>query len=135
MRIDPAVLGKGGRSAALVWLMQPVLDRIFVAHEGSLLLLIAGAALALALVKGLADYGATVSMTRIGQRVIADVQIALFARLMRADLAYFHANPTGTLISRFTSDAALLRGTAASVLAGNGKDAETINFIDAVMLY
>ena len=168
MRTDPAILGRGGRSAALVWrlardfmrphgkrivlafllmglaagstagrawLMQPVLDRIFVAHEGSLLLLIAGAALALALVKGLADYGATVSMTRIGQRVIADVQIVLFARLMRADLAYFHANPTGTLISRFTSDAMLLRNAAASVIAGIGKDAVTVAFLIGVMFY
>jgi subfamily B ATP-binding cassette protein MsbA len=88
MRIEPVILGRGGRSAALVWrlardfmrphlrrivlafllmglaagstagrawLMEPVLDRIFVAREGSLLLLIAGGALALALVKGLAD--------------------------------------------------------------------------------
>jgi ATP-binding cassette, subfamily B, bacterial MsbA len=168
MRIDPAILGRGGRSAALVWrlardfmrphgkrvvlafllmglaagstagrawLMQPVLDRIFVAHEGSLLLIIAGAALALALAKGLADYGATVLMNRIGQRVIADVQIALFARLMRADLAYFHANPTGTLISRFTSDAMLLRNAAASVIAGIGKDAVTVVFLIGVMFY
>src|SRR5215471_8274213 len=168
MRTDPAILGRGGRSAALVWrlardfmrphgkrvvlafvlmglaagstagrawLMQPVLDRIFVAREGSLLLLIASGALALALVKGLADNGQAVLMTRVGQRVIADVQIALFARLMRADLAYFHANPTGTLISRFTSDAALLRGTAASVLAGIGKDAVTVVFLVGVMFY
>jgi len=168
MRINPAILARGGRSAALVarlardfmrphvrrivlafvlmglaagstagraWLMQPVLDRIFVAREGSLLLLIASGALALALVKGLADYGQAVLMTRVGQRVIADVQIALFARLMRADLAYFHANPTGTLISRFTSDAALLRGTAASVLAGIGKDAVTVVFLVGVMFY
>jgi len=168
MRIDPAIMGRGGRSAALVgrlardfmrpharrimlafllmglaasstagraWLMQPVLDRIFVAREGSLLLLIAGVALALALVKGLADYGEAVLMTRVGQRVIADVQIALFARLMRADLAYFHANPTGTLISRFTSDAALLRGAAANVLAGIGKEAVTVVFLVGVMFY
>jgi len=168
MRIDPAILGRGGRSAVLVgrlvrdfmrpharrialafllmalaagstagraWLMQPVLDRIFVAHEGSLLLLIAGGALILALVKGLADYGEAVLMTRVGQRVIADVQIALFARLMRADLAYFHANPTGTLISRFTSDAALLRGAAANVLGGIGKDAVTVVFLVGVMFY
>jgi len=112
-----------------------VLDRIFVAREGSLLLLIAGVALALALVKGLADYGEAVLMTRVGQRVIADVQIALFARLMRADLAYFHANPTGTLISRFTSDAALLRGAAANVLAGIGKEAVTVVFLVGVMFY
>ena len=168
MRIDPAILGRGGRSAVLVgrlvrdfmrpharrialafllmalaagstagraWLMQPVLDRIFVAHEGSLLLLIAGGALILALVKGLADYGEAVLMTRVGQRVIADVQIALFARLMRADLAYFHANPTGTLISRFTSDAALLRGAAANVLGGIGKDTVTVVFLVGVMFY
>jgi subfamily B ATP-binding cassette protein MsbA len=168
MRIDPAILGKGGRSAALIWrlardfmrphakpivlsfvlmglaagstagrawLMQPVLDRIFVAREGSLLLLIAGAALAFALTKGLADYGASVLMTRVGQRVIADVQIALFARLMRADLAYFHANPSGTLISRFTNDAVLLRGAAANVIAGVGKDAVTVVFLVGVMFY
>jgi subfamily B ATP-binding cassette protein MsbA len=115
--------------------MQPVLDRIFVAREGSLLLLIAGAALVLAIVKGLADYGEAVLMTLVGQRVIADVQIALFARLMRADLAYFQANSTGTLISRFTSDAALLRGTAANVLAAIGKDAVTVVFLVGVMFY
>src|ERR1700739_564012 len=168
MRIDAAILGKGGRSAALLgrlardfmrphvrrlvlafllmglaagstagraWLMQPVLDRIFVAREGSLLLLIAGGALGLALIKGLADYGEAVLMTRVGQRVIADVQIALFARLMRADLAYFHAHPSGTLISRFTSDAALLRNAAANVLAGIGKDAVTVVFLVGVMFY
>ena len=168
MRIDPAIVVMGGRSAALVWrlardfmrphlrrilfafllmglaaastagrawLMEPVLDRIFVAREGSLLLLIAGGALALALVKGLADYGEAVLMTRVGQRVIADVQLALFARLMRADLAYFHAHPSGTLISRFTSDAALLRSAAANVLAAIGKDAVTVVFLVGVMFY
>jgi ATP-binding cassette, subfamily B, bacterial MsbA len=168
MRIEPVILGRGGRSAALVWrlardfmrphlrrivlafllmglaagstagrawLMEPVLDRIFVAREGSLLLLIAGGALVLALVKGLADYGEAVLMTRVGQRVIADVQIALFARLMRADLAFFHAHPSGTLVSRFTSDAALLRNAAANVLGGIGKDAVTVVFLVAVMFY
>jgi subfamily B ATP-binding cassette protein MsbA len=63
------------------------------------------------------------------------VQIALFARLMRADLAYFHAHPSGTLISRFTSDAALLRNAAANVLGGIGKDAVTVLFLVGVMFY
>jgi len=122
-------------TAGRAWLMQPVLDRIFVAREGSLLLLIAGGAFALALIKGLADYGEAVLMTRVGQRVIADVQIALFARLMRADLAFFHAHPSGTLVSRFTSDAALLRNATANVLAGIGKDAVTVIFLVGVMFY
>ena len=122
-------------TASRAWLMQPVLDRIFVGRDGSLLWLLAGLALTLAIAKGLCDYGSAVQMIRVGQRIIADVQKALFARLMRADLAYFQAHPTGTLISRFTSDAVLLRGAAANVLGGMGKDAITVAFLVAVMFY
>ncbi len=129
-------MGTAAASTALrAWLMQPVLDRIFVARQDSLLLLIAGAALVLALVKGIADYGESVLMTRIGLRVITDVQIALYARLMRADLAYFNAHPSGTLISRFTNDVALLRNAAVNVLAAFGKNAVTVVFLVALMFY
>src|SRR5579863_2606147 len=76
-----------GATAIRAWLMQPVLDRIFVGRDASLLLLIAGAALATALLKGLADYGQAVLMARVGQRVIADVQTALYTHLIRADLS------------------------------------------------
>ena len=129
-------MGVGAASTALrAWLMQPMLDRIFVAHQASFLWLIAGAALVLAIVKGFADYGDTVLMSRVGLRVIADVQNALYARLIRADLAYFNANASGTLISRFTNDAALLRNAAANVLAAIGKDAVTVVFLLALMFY
>ena len=136
LALAAALMGVAAAStASRAWLMQPVLDRIFVARDGSLLWVLAGGALALAVVKGLCDYSCAVLMTRIGQRIIADVQKALFARLMRADLAYFHSHPTGTLISRFTSDAVLLRAAAANVLGGMGRDAVTVVFLVAVMFY
>jgi subfamily B ATP-binding cassette protein MsbA len=125
----------GGSTAARAWLMEPVLDHVFIARDGSLLLLLAGGALALALVKGLADYAEAVLMTRVGQRVIADVQNALFARLIRSDLAYFHAHPSGVLISRFISDVWLLRSATGNVLTGIGKDALTVIFLVSVMFY
>jgi subfamily B ATP-binding cassette protein MsbA len=131
-----ACMGVGAGSTALrAWLMQPMLDRIFVGRDASLLIVIAGAALLLAIVKGLADYGDAVLMSRVGQRVITDVQSALYARLIRADLAYFNANASGTLISRFTSDVLLLRNAAANVLAAIGKDAVTVVFLMALMFY
>ncbi|HTZ38114.1 MAG TPA: ABC transporter transmembrane domain-containing protein [Stellaceae bacterium] len=131
-----ACMGVGAGSTALrAWLMQPMLDRIFVAREANLLLVIAGAALVLAILKGFADYGEAVLMSRVGQRVIADVQNALYARLIRADLAYFNANASGTLISRFTNDVVLLRNAAANVLAAIGKDALTVVFLMGLMFY
>jgi subfamily B ATP-binding cassette protein MsbA len=124
-----------GSTAIRAWLMEPVLDRVFVDRDASILLLISGAALGLAAVKGIADYGVNVLMTRVGLRIVTDVQTALYARLMRADISYFHANPSGTLISRFTNDVGLLRNAAVNVLAGIGKDAVTVVFLVGLMFY
>ena len=124
-----------GATATNAWLMQPMLDRVFVAHDATLLLVIPAAVVALAFIKGFANYGQTVLMTNVGQRVVGDVQAALFARMMRNDLAFFHANPTGTLISRFTTDAVLLRAAATDILANIGKNAVTALFLGALMFY
>src|SRR6059058_2614792 len=129
-------MGIAAASTALrAWLMEPVLDRIFIARDASLLLLLGGAALVLAFLKGFADYGQTVLMNRVGQRVIADVQKALFARLIRADLSYFNATSSGLLISRLTNDVGQLRSAAANVLAAIGKDALSVVFLVGVMFY
>jgi subfamily B ATP-binding cassette protein MsbA len=122
-------------TAANAWLMEPVLDRIFMDKERQLLWIIAGAVLGLAITKGAATYFQSVLMTEIGQRVVADIQRALFARLMRADLAFFQANPTGTLVSRFVNDANLLRQASSTVLVGLGKDALTVLALVTLMFW
>ena len=122
-------------TAANAWLMQPMLDRVFVERDEGLLLLIPVAVVLLAVIKGFANYAQSVLMTTVGQRVVADIQMALFARLMRADLAFFQANPTGTLTSRFIYDANMLRTAATNVLAGLGKEAVTAVFLVALMFY
>src|SRR5258708_3606930 len=124
-----------GSTALRAWLMEPVLDRIFIARDASLLLMLGGAAMVLAFLKGFADYGQTVLMNRVGQRVIANVQKALFARLIRADLSYFNATSSGLLISRLTNDVGQLRSAAANVLAGIGRDAVTVVFLVGLMFY
>ena len=125
----------GGSTALRAWLMEPVLDRIFIARDSSLLWLLGSAAFGLAVVKGAADYAQSVLMARTGQRVITDVQTALFARLIRADLAYFNANASGVLISRLMNDVWMLRSATANVLTGIGRDAVTVVFLVGVMFY
>ena len=125
-------MGMAAASTALrAWLMEPVLDRIFIARDASLLLLLGGAALVLALLKGFADYGQTVLMNGVGQRVVADIQKACFAHLIRADLAYFNATSSGLLISRLTNDVGLLRNAAANDLEfRTGADSPTLRIED-----
>jgi len=122
-------------TAANAWLMEPLLDKIFVEREIGLLWLVAAAVLGIALVKGAASYAQSILMYRVGQRVVADIQRALFRRVIGADLAFFHTNPTGTLIARFVSDAQLLRNASANVLVGIGKDALTVVGLVFLMFY
>jgi subfamily B ATP-binding cassette protein MsbA len=137
-RMIVAFLAMGAMAAATAanaWLMEPMLDRVFVARDERLLFVIPVAVIALAFIKGGANYIQAVLMTTVGQRVVADIQLSLFKRLIRADLAFFHVNPTGTLISRFTNDANMLRAAATNVLAGLGKEAVTAAFLIALMFY
>jgi len=137
-RITLALVAMGavaGATAGNAWLMQPVLDNIFVQRDPSLLWAVALAVLGLALLKGFAGYFQAVLMYQVGQRIIANIQHALFRRLIGADLAFFQATSTGSLISRFTNDAGLLRNASANVLVGIGKDAATALFLIVLMFY
>ena len=124
-----------GTTAINAWLMQPMLDSVFVARDPRGLIAIPLAVIVTAIVKGFAGYGQAVLMTRVGQRVVADLQRALFARLIHADLAFFQGHSTGSLISRFTYDATMLRTASTNLLAGIGKDAATALFLAALMFY
>ncbi len=104
------------------WLMKPVVNEIFVARNRDLLWPIGGAVLATFLVKGAATYAQATLMSFVGLKIIADSQNRLFAHLSRMDIGFFHAIPTGKLISRFTIDINQMRVAVSNALTGFGKD-------------
>lgn len=122
-------------TAGNAWLMQPMLDRVFMAKDVNLLYVIPVAIVALAIAKGLGTYGQSVLMLTVGQRIVADIQSRLFARVLDADLAFFQANPTGTLISRFVYDVNMLRTTTTNILSGLTKELFTAIGLMALMFY
>ena len=105
-------------SATMLYLLKPVLDDILISQDRTLLYIIPGAILGLALVTGLAGYVEAVYMEIIGHRLVSDLQISMYARLIRADLALFHGTATGVLISRFMNDANALRISIAKSITG-----------------
>ena len=76
-------------------------------------------------VKGSAAYGGETLMAMVGQRSIADIQTAMYANLMRADLAHYHNTSTGSMISAFISDATKMRTLFADTITGIGRDLVT----------
>ncbi len=53
----------------------------------------------------------------IGERVVADIRQAVFSRVLDLDVGFFEVTRTGEVISRLTSDTALLQVVVGSTLA------------------
>ena len=122
-----------GATAVSALLMKPVINDVFVARTESLLVPIALAVIATFAVKGIANYGQSVLMSFVGQRIITDTQHRLFAHLSTMELGFFHRIPTGNLISRFTIDINMMRAAVSNALTGIGKDFLTLIFLVGVM--
>uniref|UniRef100_A0A671N2I9 Mitochondrial potassium channel ATP-binding subunit n=1 Tax=Sinocyclocheilus anshuiensis TaxID=1608454 RepID=A0A671N2I9_9TELE len=54
--------------------------------------------------QGLLTSGYIILLSRVGERVAADMRTTLFTSLLRQDVAFFDANKTGQLVNRLTSD-------------------------------
>jgi len=120
-------------TAALAQLMEPIIDGVFVNRDASMLTWVSAAVLATFFVKGMATYGQAMLMSFVGQRIVSDLQVDLYGRLIRADLATFHATPSGTLVSRLVNDVGMMRGTVSMTLTSIGKDTLTLVLLIAVM--
>src|SRR5215208_2114640 len=80
------------------------------------------------------SYGETMLTSLLGQRVMRDLRLELFAHLQRLSVAFFDRNPVGRLITRVTSDVESLNELfTAGVVAGMG-DLFTLVAISVLML-
>jgi subfamily B ATP-binding cassette protein MsbA len=120
---------------ANAWLLQPVLDDIFLNKDERLLFYIPFILVGIALASALANYVQTMQMRYTGQRIVADMQVDLFSHLMHSDLGLFHDQASGKLVSRFTNDIQMMRMATSSVLAGLAKELISLVFLVGLMFY
>ena len=77
-----------GATALNAWMMQPVLDEIFINKNKTLIVLIPIAVITIAIFKGIASYIQSIFMSFIGYRLVADVQNQMFRAAIRCDLSF-----------------------------------------------
>ncbi|MCB1682519.1 MAG: ATP-binding cassette domain-containing protein [Alphaproteobacteria bacterium] len=122
-------------TALLAQLMQPVLDDVLYGQREELIIPVSAAVFGTFFVRGITTYLHTLSMNKIGQGVVADIQRDLFNHFVTLDLTFFHANPSGQLISRVVNDVSVMRMALTETMTGFGKSAFTLLFLFILMLY
>jgi len=103
-----------GLSAKLIQILEPAINDLIVNHKPGALTVIPLTIAALALGRGLAQVIQASLVNEIGNAVVGQVQVQLFGRLVRADLARLRTQHSGEYVSSVLYDAGLIREAATS---------------------
>ena len=122
-------------TAAIAQLMQPILDDVLNGKKTELIVPVGLTVMGVFIVRGLSTYVHVIIMNKVGQGIVADIQKDLFSHFMDLDLQFFHANPSGQLISRVINDVNVMRIAVSDTLTGLGKSILTLMFLTGVMFY
>ncbi len=102
-----AMLFYAAASAAVAWLIKPLLDEVLapdLVRSKDTLATWSLQVLAAYALKGLGAYASTFLMTDIGQRVVRDLRDRLFRHILDQSAAFFSHYSSGSLMSRITND-------------------------------
>lgn len=102
-----ALMLTAGVSLTLPLAVRRVIDN-FNAHDSALLNLYFGAAIGIAALLAIGTGLRYALVTKLGERVVADIRKAVFARVIAMSPSFFERVMTGEIISRITTDTTLI---------------------------
>ena len=120
---------------ALPALMKPMLDTGFVAKDPSFIRLIPFLIVLLFLVRGGANFIGAYAINWVGNRLVMDLRVDMFGKLIRLPTAYFDDHVSGNLISKLTYDVTQVTHAATNVVLISVKDTLTIAGLLAWLFY
>ncbi len=130
-----AMLVVAGATAAIAWLMKPLLDEVLLQKDTTLLYLLPIFVILAYLAKGLGGYAQIYAMNHIGQDIVRKVRDRLLSHMLHLDLAFFHRHHSGELISRVTNDISRIQNAVSTGLATLLRETLTAIALIAVVIY
>ncbi len=129
------MLGYAGANAGIAYMIQPTMDDVFVLKNFDMLGLIMLTVLLLFAAKGVTAYFQSYLMQWVGERIVTEYRIMLYAHLQKLALSFFDKNSTGELMSRITNDVTRIQGSVTFVITTMVRDFFTMVSLAAVMIY
>ncbi len=130
-----AMLFTAATTGAIPFLIQKTADDVFAAKNAQMVYWITAAIVIVTIVKAISEYVADVTVAYLGHRFVADLRLAMFAKLSRADLSWIQRVHSGRLLSGFLNDAMLIRQTASRSLVTLGENYLKVIILIATMFY
>jgi len=121
--------------AALMYLIKPTIDKIFVNKQKELIKLIVIGILISGLLKFIFSYLQNYYLSWIGHIVVKDIRNDMYRKLMNLSLDFFYKSSTGNLISRLTFDISLIQRSIVMIPRNTLRDGLSIIFYIGILFY
>ncbi|MBI2359588.1 MAG: ATP-binding cassette domain-containing protein [Deltaproteobacteria bacterium] len=120
------MLGYSATSGIMPFLVQRVFDDVFARKDETALLVLPLVIVGVFAFRGFVNFGQGYLTDYVGLRIINDVRNALQRHLQYLSLSFFQRHPTGTLISRVSSDVTLVRSALTDAVASLMRDSTSL---------
>ena len=127
-------LASGG-TAVSAYLVEPVLNKIFVEKNEKLLYILPCAIIAIYVIKNIGTFMQAYFTAYIGQDTIRRFREKMVANLLNLDMDFFNEFRTGELISRTTNDIDRIRSIVSSIIPELTRESVTIIGLLCVVIY
>ena len=123
-----------GATALPAYLIGNIINEAYVNRNFPGIVGFAALALALFLVKGIATYGHSVIMARIGNAILAKNQRQLFGKLMQESMAFFAPRHSSEFLARLSTGASAVTQALNLVINSVGRDLMSLIALVVVMV-
>lgn len=122
-------------TAFTAWIMRDVIDEIFYRQRADLIAVISLAILGAFVVRGVATYGQSVILSRVGNNLVARYQKRIFDHLMKLGMDFFAENRSGTLSAQINGNVGGVRDLLNMLVTSVARDVISLISLVAVMLF
>ena len=129
------MLMASGGTAATAWIIDPVLNKIFVEKNKDLLYILPYAVVIIYFTKGLGTFLQAYYTAYIGQDVVRRFRDKLLGNLINLDMKFFYDFRVGELISRNVSDIERIRTIVSNIIPELVRESVTIVGLLGVVIY
>lgn len=123
----------GAASAALAWLIKPILDDVLRAQQS--LGFVAATIMGVYVVKGLGSYFSSYWMDDLGHRVVRELRNELFEHVLGQSAAFFARRTTGQLLSRVNNDVGAVQRAVSETVGDLARESLTVVGYAGLLVY
>lgn len=123
-----------GTTAFTAWIMESVINEAFAKQRAEVVLYICGAIFLTFVLRGLATYGEAVTLSKIGNNIVARYQQRLYGHLMALSVGYFSEARSAHLAAQISQNVTGIRDVLNMTVTSLARDLLTLVALIGVMI-